>query len=195
MRRFELRAQSRGFTSIAGCDEAGRGPLAGPVVAAAVILPPDYTNADIRDSKKLTPLKREQSFVVIEKAALSIGIGIVESDIIDTINILRASLMAMKEAVLTLSPPPDYVLIDGIHTIDVPVSQEPIIRGDSLSISVAAASIIAKVSRDHIMEGYHRQYPQYNFMKNKGYGTREHREAIRNHGRCEIHRKSFTVKY
>lgn len=194
MRRFELRARSRGFTGIAGCDEAGRGPLAGPVVAAAVVLPPDYVNADIRDSKKLTPLKREQLFVVIEKAALSVGIGIVESDIIDTINILRASLMAMKKAVMTLSPSPDCVLIDGIHTIDVPFSQEPIVKGDALSISVAAASIIAKVSRDHIMEGYHRQYPQYNFIKNKGYGTREHREAIKNHGRCEIHRKSFTVK-
>lgn len=195
MQRFELRARSRGFTSVAGCDEAGRGPLAGPVVAAAVILPYDYINVDIQDSKKLTPLKREKLFTVIEKAALSIGVGIVEPDIIDKINILRASLMAMEKAVLTLSPPPDYVLIDGINTIDVSIPQESIIRGDSLSISVAAASIIAKVSRDRIMEGYHKQYPSYNFIKNKGYGTREHIEAIKNHGRCKIHRKSFNIKY
>lgn len=194
MLRFELRARSQGFTSIAGCDEAGRGPLAGPVVAAAVVFPADYTNVEIRDSKKLTPLKRERLFTVIEKAACSIGIAIVEPDIIDKINILRASLMAMRKAVLHISPPPDYVLIDGTHTIDVPIPQESIIKGDDLSISIAAASIIAKVSRDRIMDEYHTLYPLYNFKKNKGYGTREHIEAIRNHGHCDIHRQSFRIK-
>ncbi len=193
MRHFEERARLRGFKCIAGCDEAGRGPLAGPVVAAAVIFSDDYVNAAIQDSKKLTPLKRERLFTVIEKTALSIGIGIVEPAVIDRINILRASLLAMEKAVLTLSSPPDYILIDGINTIDVPVAQESIIRGDSLSISIAAASIIAKVSRDHIMDDYHARYPLYNFIKNKGYGTREHREAIKSHGRCKIHRKSFKV--
>ncbi len=194
MRKFELRTGSRGFKSIAGCDEAGRGPLAGPVVAAAVILPEGYTNSAIRDSKKLTPLKREKMYTVIEDIALSIGIGIVEPDVIDKINILRASLMAMENAVLTLSAPPDYILIDGIHAIDTPVPQESIIKGDSLSISIAAASIIAKVSRDRIMDGYHNRYPLYNFIKNKGYGTSEHIEAIKKYGRCKIHRKSFNIK-
>jgi len=194
MRQFELRAQARGFNSIAGCDEAGRGPLAGPVVAAAVILPENYINSDIRDSKTLTSLKRERLYEVIREAALSIGIGIVEPDIIDKINILRASLMAMGKAVSALSPQPDYILIDGINAIDVPIPQESIIRGDSLSISIAAASIIAKVSRDRIMNRYHLQYPQYNFIKNKGYGTKEHREAIKIHGRSKIHRKSFNIK-
>ncbi|MBN2568186.1 MAG: ribonuclease HII [Deltaproteobacteria bacterium] len=194
MRQFELRAQARGFNSIAGCDEAGRGPLAGPVVAAAVILPENYINSDIRDSKALTSLRRERLHEVILETALSVGIGIVEPDVIDKINILRASLLAMRNAVSSLSPPADYILIDGINTIDVTVPQESIIRGDSLSISIAAASIIAKVSRDRIMDRYHLQYPQYNFIKNKGYGTKEHREAIKIHGRSKIHRESFNIK-
>jgi len=194
MRQFELRAQARGFNSIAGCDEAGRGPLAGPVVAAAVILPENYRNSDIRDSKTLTSLRRSRLYEVIRETALSIGIGIVEPDVIDKINILKASLMAMRIAVSALSPPSDYILIDGINTIDVPAPQESIIRGDSLSISIAAASIIAKVSRDRIMDRYHLQYPHYNFIKNKGYGTKEHREAIKIHGRSKIHRKSFNIK-
>jgi len=194
MHRLERCARSQGFTSIAGCDEAGRGPLAGPVVAAAVVFPEGYTNGDIRDSKRLTPLKRDKLFTVIEGAARSIGVGIVEPHTIDRINILRASLLAMKKAVLNLLPPPDYVLIDGTYTIDVPIPQEAIIRGDSLSISIAAASIIAKVSRDRIMVDYHDRYPRYNFAQNKGYGTREHREAIRDHGPCDIHRQSFRVK-
>jgi ribonuclease HII len=194
MSQFELRARSLGFKAIAGCDEAGRGPLAGPVVAAAVILPDRYTHSGIKDSKQLTPLKREHMFAVIERDALSIGIGIVEPAMIDAINILMASLMAMGKAVSALVPPPDYLLIDGTHRIQhVPIPQEPIIRGDSLSISIAAASIIAKVSRDRIMSEYHEHYPQYNFIQNKGYGTREHKEAIQNHGLCTIHRKSFRI--
>ncbi len=194
MELYELRARRRGFDAIAGVDEAGRGPLAGPVVAAAVILPPGYTNGEIRDSKKLTPRKREILYNTIQQDAVCIGLGVVEASIIDRINILQATLAAMKAAVSNLDPRPDYLLIDGINTIDSSIMQETIIKGDSLSLSVAAASIIAKVSRDHIMDRYHTLYPHYNFIKNKGYGTKEHREAIKLYGRCKIHRRSFTVK-
>jgi len=191
---FELRARFQGFDAIAGVDEAGRGPLAGPVVAAAVIFPSGYTNGEIRDSKKLTPLKREALYKIIRSDAISIGLGAIEASTIDRINILQATLAAMKVAVLNLSPQPDYILIDGINNIDIPIQQEAIIRGDSLSVSVAAASIIAKVSRDQLMDRYHVLYPQYNFLKNKGYGTKEHREAVKRYGRCKIHRRSFRIK-
>ena len=191
---FELRARWLGFDTIAGVDEAGRGPLAGPVFAAAVIFPSGYTNGEIRDSKKLTPLRREALYKIIRSDALSVGLGAVEASTIDEINILQATLAAMKTAVLDLSPPPDYILIDGTNNIDIPIRQETIIRGDSLSVSVAAASIIAKVSRDQIMDRYHILYPQYNFLKNKGYGTKEHREAVKEYGQCKIHRKSFRIK-
>ena len=191
---FELRARFQGFDAIAGVDEAGRGPLAGPVVAAAVIFPSGYTNGEIRDSKKLTPLKREALYKIIRDDAISIGLGAIEASTIDRINILQATLAAMKIAVLNLSPQPDYILIDGINNIDIPIQQEATIRGDSLSVSVAAASIIAKVSRDQLMDRYHVLYPQYNFLKNKGYGTKEHREAVKRYGRCKIHRRSFRIK-
>lgn len=194
MQGFELRAGRLGFDAIAGVDEAGRGPLAGPVVAAAVIFPSGYTNGEIRDSKKLTPLKREALYKIIRSDAISIGLGAIEASTIDRINILQATLAAMKIAVLNLSPQPDYILIDGINNIDIPIQQEAIIRGDSLSVSVAAASIIAKVSRDQLMDRYHVLYPQYNFLKNKGYGTKEHREAVKRYGRCKIHRRSFRIK-
>ena len=194
MQGFELRAGRLGFDAIAGVDEAGRGPLAGPVVAAAVIFPSGYTNGEIRDSKKLTPLKREALYKIIRSDAISIGLGAIEASTIDRINILQATLAAMKIAVLNLSPQPDYILIDGINNIDIPIQQEATIRGDSLSVSVAAASIIAKVSRDQLMDRYHVLYPQYNFLKNKGYGTKEHREAVKRYGRCKIHRRSFRIK-
>jgi ribonuclease HII len=194
MDSFELFARKLGFKFIAGIDEAGRGPLAGPVVAAAVILPPGYKNGDINDSKKLSPRKRETIFDVIQEDALSIGLGVVEPSLIDTINILRATLRAMEQAVSNLSDSPDYILIDGINTINLPIPQKTIIGGDSLSVSVAAASIIAKVSRDRMMDHYHDEYSVYNFRKNKGYGTKEHREAIQKYGYCEIHRKSFKLK-
>ncbi len=194
MHGFELRARWLGFDAIAGIDEAGRGPLAGPVVAAAVIFPSGYTNGEIRDSKKLTPLKRETLYKIIRSDAISVGLGAIEASTIDRINILQATLAAMKTAVLNLSPQPDYLLIDGTNNIDIPIPQETIIRGDSLSVSVAAASIIAKVLRDQLMDRYHVLYPQYNFLKNKGYGTKEHREAVKKHGRCKIHRRSFRIK-
>ena len=190
---FERAARGRGCRLIAGIDEAGRGPLAGPVIAAAVILPPDYEYPGIDDSKKLSSRQRKRLYEVIERDAVAIGIGVVEAPVIDAVNILQATLAAMKEAVLSLSPPPDYLLIDGLNRISVAIPQETIVRGDGQSISVASASIVAKVSRDRIMEMYHRQFPQYNFLRNKGYGTREHRDAILKYGRCKLHRSSFRL--
>jgi ribonuclease HII len=194
MNQFEQRARQQGFHLIAGVDEAGRGPLAGPVVAAAVVLPEGYCHPDITDSKQLSPRKREELFKVIRKDALSVGVGVVEASVIDDINILRATLSAMKEAVADLEMLPDYLLVDGTQAVPVAIPQERIVKGDARSISIAAASIIAKVSRDHIMEMYHRQFPYYNFLKNKGYGTLEHRRAIKEHGPCKIHRRSFRIK-
>jgi ribonuclease HII len=193
MNSFERKARGCGYRIIAGIDEAGRGPLAGPVVAAAVIMPPGYEHPEITDSKKLSPRQRERLYGIIERDAVSIGIGVVEAPVIDAVNILQATLAAMKDAVLELSPSPDYLLIDGLNRIDLAIPQETIIRGDSLSLSVASASIVAKVSRDRLMEMYHRQFPHYNFLRNKGYGTREHREAILKFGRSKIHRRSFRV--
>jgi ribonuclease HII len=190
---FESAARRRGFRFIAGIDEAGRGPLAGPVIAAAVILPLDYEDPRINDSKTLSPTRRNGLYEVIERDAVAIGIGVVEAQVIDAVNILQATLAAMKDAVLGLSQSPDYLLIDGLNCISLDIPQETIVRGDARSISVASASIVAKVSRDRIMEMYHRQFPQYNFHKNKGYGTKEHREAILKYGRCKIHRSSFRV--
>lgn len=194
MNTFEKIAREDGYQLIAGVDEAGRGPLAGPVVAAAVIFPPDYVNTEINDSKKLSAAKREKLYGVIEKDALSVGVKVVDADVIDDFNILQASLQAMREAVLELSSSPDFILVDGLHRIPIITPQKPLVKGDNLSVSIAAASIIAKVTRDRIMEIYHRQFPQYNFLKNKGYGTKEHLNAIRQYGICKIHRKSFHVK-
>jgi ribonuclease HII len=194
MNTFEKIAYQEGYQFIAGIDEAGRGPLAGPVVAAAVIFPPDYVNAEINDSKQLSARKREELYEIIKSEAVAIGMGIVDADIIDRLNILRATLQAMREAVLELSTSPDFLLIDGLQCIPLLTPQKPLVKGDSRSISIAAASIIAKVSRDRIMEMYHRQFPQYNFLQNKGYGTKEHCSAIKQFGMCKIHRKSFHVK-
>jgi len=193
MNVFESKAREGGYRAVAGVDEAGRGPLAGPVVAAAVILPPGYEHPGINDSKKLSSRQRERLYAIIQHDAVSIGIGISEAPLIDRVNILQATLLAMKEAVLELFPPPDFLLIDGLNRIDLATPQEAIIRGDSQSVSIAAASIIAKVSRDRLMEMYHRQFPQYNFLRNKGYGTKEHRAAIVKFGRCKIHRRSFRI--
>ena len=179
----------------AGCDEAGRGCLAGPVFAAAVILPPHYINSELNDSKKLSAGKREELYEIISKEAVAIGMMVVDADTIDRVNILQATLQAMRDAVLELPTSPDFLLIDGNQRVPILTPQKPIVKGDSLSISIAAASIIAKVSRDRIMEMYHRQFPQYNFQQNKGYGTKEHLDAIKQFGICKIHRKSFHVKY
>ena len=194
MDTYEKLAYQEGYKRIAGIDEAGRGPLAGPVVAAAVIFPPDYRNSAINDSKQISATKRTELYSVIQNEAIAVGIGVVDADVIDRINILQASLLAMRDAVLELSTLPDYLLIDGLYTISFNTPQKPLVKGDSLSVSIAAASIIAKVSRDRIMEIYHRQFPQYNFLQNKGYGTSEHRLVLMQFGMCKIHRRSFHLK-
>jgi ribonuclease HII len=188
---FEKEAAQKGCKEIAGIDEAGRGPLAGPVVSAAVILPIGFNIPDVTDSKKLSPKKRERLFGDIYAHAVSIGIGIVDPIEIDRINILRASLVAMAIAVENLDPQPDFLLIDGTFPIPSELPQQPIAKGDALSISIAAASIIAKVSRDRLMQIYHHYYPQFDFPKHKGYPTKAHKEAIRKFGCCPIHRRSF----
>jgi len=188
---YEHRAARSGCRRIAGVDEAGRGPLAGPVVAAAVILPPAFHDPRITDSKKLSPDQRERLYDVIYHGALSVGIGIVDSGEIDRINILQASLLAMRMAVQNLAPPPDHLLIDGTFPTGLELSQEPIPKGDALSISIAAASIVAKVSRDRMMDIYHVHYPRFGFIRHKGYPTREHQAAIQAFGCSPIHRKTF----
>jgi ribonuclease HII len=188
---FEKEATQKGCNDIAGIDEAGRGPLAGPVVSAAVILPATFQDPDITDSKKLSPKKRERLFDKIYDRAISVGIGIVDSVEIDRINILQASLLAMAMAVENLIPQPDHLLIDGNFPIPSELPQQSIIKGDALSISIAAASIVAKVSRDRLMQCYHEYYPQFDFPKHKGYPTKAHKEAIREFGFCPIHRRSF----
>ena len=188
---FEREAVKKGCKDIAGIDEAGRGPLAGPVVSAAVILPITFKNSDITDSKKLSAKKRQQLYNVIYSHAVSIGIGIVDPIEIDRINILQASLLAMAIAVKNLDPQPDYLLIDGTFPISSNLPQQSIVKGDALSISIAAASIIAKVTRDRLMQKYHHYYPQFNFPQHKGYPTKAHKEAIQKFGCSPIHRKSF----
>ncbi len=188
---FEREVKQDGFAQIAGIDEAGRGPLAGPVVAAAVILPFSFSAAGINDSKKLTAKKRAALYETIYDGAIAVGVGVVEADEIDRINILKASLLAMAIAVDKLDIPPDYLLVDGSFRIDSNLPQKAIPKGDGLSVSIAAASIIAKVTRDRLMAHYHKLYPQYNFEKHKGYPTRAHRDAICVHGCCPIHRKTF----
>lgn len=179
------------YRYIAGVDEVGRGPLAGPVMAAAVVLPPYCQLPGIDDSKKLTPLKREKLYADILKVAVSVGIGRVDQEEIDQINILNASLKAMAMALKNLSCPVEYVLVDGLFPIATDISQMTLKQGDSKSVLIAAASIVAKVTRDKLMEDYHDRYPCYNFAQNKGYGTREHLDAIRRYGCSPLHRKTF----
>jgi ribonuclease HII len=188
---FEEMAARQGYSCVAGIDEAGRGALAGPVVAAAVVLPGDAQLPGINDSKKLTPGQRDELFPMIMEQALAVGVGMGEHSLIDEINILQATLTAMKEAVLALSSVPDYLLIDGISKIPVNIHQRTIKKGDSASISIAAASIIAKVTRDRQMRSYAEMYPGYGFAEHKGYGCAFHMAAIANLGPCEIHRKTF----
>ncbi len=188
---FENQAACEGRQNIAGIDEAGRGPLAGPVVSAAVILPPSFQEPEVTDSKKLSHLKRERLYDKIYEQAVAIGIGIVDAVEIDRINILQASLLSMAIAVENIAPPPDYLLIDGIFNIHCDLPQKAIPKGDSLSISIAAASIVAKVSRDRLMKTYNHYFPQYEFPRHKGYPTKIHKEAICKYGCCPIHRKSF----
>lgn len=175
----------------AGVDEAGRGPLAGPVVAACVILPESCDISGLNDSKKLSPRQRRHVLYNIRRHSLSLAVGIVEPEEIDRINILRAALKAMEISVKNIKNGPDYLLIDGNQRTSLPMPQETVVKGDSKCASIAAASVLAKVIRDYIMEKYHAMYPAYNFFKHKGYPTKEHLEAIRQYGPCPIHRRSF----
>lgn len=175
---------------ICGVDEVGRGPLVGPVVASAVILPKNYYIEGLTDSKKLSKKKRESFFEIINKDALAIGIGVVDNQKIDEINILEASRLAMKIAVNNLKIKPDVILTDAMK-LDMGIEEEDIIKGDLKSITISAASIIAKVTRDKMMEELHEKYPMYNFIKNNGYPTKEHVEAIKKYGIIEEHRKTF----
>jgi len=188
---FEKMYHGQGYQRIAGVDEAGRGPLAGPVVAAAVILPEEGIGQKLFDSKQIPFRKREELYGVILSKALGVGVGTVCQEEIDLLNILRATLKAMVLAVESLPLSPDFILIDGNQTLHFPVPQKPIRKGDQICNSIAAASIVAKVTRDRMMFECHQKYPQYNFAKHKGYGTKEHRKAIETFGICELHRKTF----
>jgi len=202
-RVFEDESYARGFTAIAGIDEVGRGPLAGPVVAAAVVLPRDFCHAGIRDSKLLSAKQREKLAPLIRQNAQAWGLGVVGVEVIDRINILQASLLAMAKAFSTLEPPPDCLLIDGNQPIPARLFQEgralsrsmpyqkTIVKGDQLCLSIAAASIVAKVARDEMMIGYDKEFPYYGFAGHKGYGSAAHLEALRRYGPSPIHRKSF----
>ena len=190
--RFERHLYEKGYRCVAGCDEAGRGPLAGPVVAACVVLPVNCRHSRFLDSKILPPsLRLNLNDHLLEIGAL-IGIGVVSAGHIDRINILQASLLAMRLAVEKLTHAmPDFILVDGKFEIPLSIPQAPLIKGESKSASIAAASIVAKVARDRMMEDFHHQYPAYNFYRHKGYPTKEHREALRIHGPCPIHRMTF----
>jgi ribonuclease HII len=184
---------SKGYDVVAGVDEAGRGPLAGPVVAAAVILPKGETIEGVDDSKKLSEKQRERLYGEISARALGVGIGIVSHEVIDRVNIYQASILAMRKALENLSRPFDIVLADGNSFIHESWRYQNIVDGDAKSVTIAAASIIAKVTRDRMMRDYHEQFPQYGFDRHKGYGTKRHLDALRAYGMCPIHRRSFRL--
>lgn len=189
MREFENKYSDLAY--VAGIDEAGRGPLAGPVVAAAVILPKDIFLPFLNDSKKVTEKRRDVLFDEIKQNAIAYGIGIVSNTLIDDINILQATYEAMREAVNALEKTPDVLLVDAVHIPDINIKQVGIVKGDAKSVNIAAASILAKVTRDRIMVEYDKIYPEYGFASNKGYGTATHIAALKEVGPCAIHRKSF----
>ena len=190
---FEKNLVEPGYKYVAGVDEAGRGPLAGPVVAAAVILPEEFSSNQLNDSKKLSSSKREiiyNELMNVDSKVIS-AFAVIDEVVIDKINILRATHMAMAQASSNLSIEPSFVIIDGMPIKDFPFNNESIIKGDSKSLSIAAASVIAKVERDRIMLNYSKEYPEYKFEKHKGYGTKLHLDALKKFGPCKIHRKSF----
>ena len=195
MMNYEKELYEKGIEYIAGIDEAGRGPLCGPVVSAAVILKKGDYIEGVNDSKKLSENKREKLFDEINERAVAIGIGIVDEKTIDEINILEATRLAMKKAVENLQVNPQHVLVDAEKKVPIDIPYTPIIKGDALSVSIAAASIIAKVTRDRMLYEMDKKYPEYGFAKNKGYGTKAHVEAIKQYGLTEIHRKSFCKKF
>lgn len=192
--RFERVLWNRGILQVAGVDEAGRGPLAGPVAAAAVVFRPGTFIEGIDDSKKLTADQRERVYEKILLSGISYGVALVDHEEIDRINILQATFRAMHEALAMLNPAPEYILVDGNSFRHESIPSRAIVKGDSRSISIGAASIIAKVTRDRIMIRYHEQYPEYGFDRHKGYGTQAHLRAIEHHGLCPIHRRSFHCK-
>ena len=188
---FENECRANGYKLIAGVDEVGRGPLAGPVVVASVILPENFFIEKINDSKKLSEATREKIYDIIMENAMAVNRAIIDEKTIDRVNIYQAAMNGMYEAIYGLSPKPDAVLIDAMPLESLDIYHQSIIKGDAKSASIAAASIVAKVERDRMMNEFDKIYPQYGFAKNKGYGTSEHLEALRKYGPCEIHRKSF----
>ena len=188
---FEEMARRRGYRAVAGIDEAGRGPLAGPVVAAAVILPDEFDLPGLNDSKQISEQKRNQLLPMIREQALAIGIGVSRADEIDRINILQATLLGMSRAVKRLPVTPDFLLVDGINPVPLGIEQRTLKKGDSRSLSIAAASVVAKVIRDRIMTAYDRLFPEYGFYGHKGYGSQKHRAAVALHGPCVCHRRTF----
>ena len=195
MLEIENSLYEQGYTAICGVDEAGRGPLCGPVVAAAVILPKDKCIEGVNDSKKLSEKKREKLYDDIIENAIAYGVGISDVSVIEEVNILNATKLAMKQAIENLQIKPDYVLIDGNQMIDITINGETVVSGDARSESIAAASILAKVTRDRMLVEYDKKYPEYGFAKHKGYGTKAHIEAIGKYGLTDIHRPSFCTKF
>ncbi len=191
MLKYERQLYKSGIKLIAGVDEAGRGPISGPVVAGAVIFPPGLRVDGVKDSKLLSPKKREKLFDEICKAAEAVGVGIVSEKIIDRVNILQAAYLAMRKAIEGLSVRPEYLLVDGWKLPGVDIPQLAIIGGDNLSMSIASGSIIAKVTRDRIVTRQDKLFPQYGFAAHKGYPTKKHIEALRKYGPCKFHRRSF----
>lgn len=194
IQQFELTLRQKGYQRIAGIDEAGRGALAGPVVASAVILPVNCRISGVADSKQLTPKQRDRLFDEIHRTAIAIGVGRINSTEIDRINILQATMGAMAQAIAQIIPSPDYALVDGTHLPQIPLPAKAIPKGDALIQSIAAASIIAKVTRDRLMVELDEVYPYYGFERHKGYGTLRHRQAIAQFGPCPIHRRSFKLQ-
>jgi ribonuclease HII len=188
---YENNLYNEGVTLIAGVDEVGRGPLIGPVVACACILPVNFYHKDIKDSKKLSEKKREEMYKIIKENAISIGLGIVSEKVIDEVNIYEATKIAMKEAIKNLNITPEHVLIDAMK-LELNIPSTSIIKGDAKSESIAAASIIAKVTRDHMLDEMDKEYPMYDLKNNKGYGTKKHLEALQTYGPCKYHRVSYS---
>jgi ribonuclease HII len=188
---LERSLRQKGYQLIAGLDEVGRGPLAGPVVAACVILQENCDNSSFVDSKTINAKNRSRLYKELKQNGAQISVGVVSEADIDRLNILQASLLAMKKAILTMPVQPDFLLVDGNQPVPISIPQQSLVKGESKSASIAAASIVAKVVRDEMMDQYHLQYPEYNFQKNRGYPTLEHRNAIKIYGPCAIHRQSF----
>lgn len=191
---YDAQVRAEGYPVLCGVDEAGRGPLVGPVVAAAVILPPDFQLEGINDSKKLSEKKREALFEVIKENAVAYGIGMADHKEIDELNILQATFLAMRRAVKAMGMTPDMVLVDGNQDPKLSLPTRTVIKGDATSASIAAASILAKVTRDHMLIEMDKEYPQYHFAKHKGYGTKDHYAQLMEYGMCPYHRRTFLKK-